>query len=151
MNDDEKTAAFETLLKLKNGPPVKLPWPKEATITEEEYERLIALEAKIMEAANRHTMTGKQRRFLLFAGDSYYPSGGWNDFIGYFPSVEAAKEGALRLGIDSVYIYNFEWAHIVNGLTDEIELEGSRLISGVRKGVNTYAWKWDKPKGSDEK
>lgn len=28
---------------------------------------------------------------LLFAGESYYPGGGWHDFVGEFPTVAAAK------------------------------------------------------------
>ncbi len=31
------------------------------------------------------------KQFLLFAGDQYYPSGGWSDFQGDFDSVDAAK------------------------------------------------------------
>lgn len=30
------------------------------------------------------------KRFLLFAGDIYYPVGGWNDFVGAFDSAEEA-------------------------------------------------------------
>lgn len=29
---------------------------------------------------------------LLFAGESYYPGGGWTDFVGRFGSVDQAKE-----------------------------------------------------------
>jgi hypothetical protein len=29
-------------------------------------------------------------QYLLFSGDSYYPLGGWGDFIGSFPSVDEA-------------------------------------------------------------
>lgn len=32
--------------------------------------------------------------FLLFAYDTYYPSGGWNDFRGAFHTLEEAKAAA---------------------------------------------------------
>lgn len=32
------------------------------------------------------------KRFALFAYDTYYPTGGWNDFVDWFESVEAAVE-----------------------------------------------------------
>lgn len=32
-------------------------------------------------------------KYLLFAGDTYYPSGGWDDFVGAFDSIDAAKAG----------------------------------------------------------
>lgn len=28
---------------------------------------------------------------LLFAGEQYYPSGGWHDLVGEFPDIDAAK------------------------------------------------------------
>lgn len=31
------------------------------------------------------------KRFLLFAGEDYYPIGGWNDFLGDFDTVAEAK------------------------------------------------------------
>ena len=31
-----------------------------------------------------------KKRYLLFYGDAYYPSGGWDDFKGYFDTVEEA-------------------------------------------------------------
>jgi hypothetical protein len=30
--------------------------------------------------------------YALFAGSMFYPRGGWNDFRGYFDSVDNAKE-----------------------------------------------------------
>lgn len=32
------------------------------------------------------------KRFLLFAGESFYPSGGWHDFIADFDSLNEAYE-----------------------------------------------------------
>ncbi len=31
------------------------------------------------------------KRFLLFAGSSYYPDGGWGDFIGHYDTEEEIK------------------------------------------------------------
>jgi hypothetical protein len=33
-------------------------------------------------------------RYLLFRGSDYYPRGGWEDYAGAFPSVEAAVQWA---------------------------------------------------------
>lgn len=31
------------------------------------------------------------KKFLLFGHDTYYPSGGWGDFIGDFDTIEEAQ------------------------------------------------------------
>ena len=43
--------------------------------------------------------------YLLFGGDQYYPSGGVNDFIGAYPTLEEAKVVA-----DGVFPYDEELA-----------------------------------------
>lgn len=45
--------------------------------------------------------------FLVFAGNSYYPSGGYHDYIGTFGTVEAALLTLLK-GPNA-----FDWWHIV--------------------------------------
>lgn len=45
--------------------------------------------------------------YLLFAGDSYYPCGGWRDFVGAFPSIESAVEYVNTVDCD--------WWHVVLG------------------------------------
>ena len=45
-------------------------------------------------------------RFLLFAGDTYYPSGGWRDLEGNFETLEQAEAAAEELDPD--------WWHIVD-------------------------------------
>lgn len=45
--------------------------------------------------------------FLVFAGSNYYPDGGWEDFEGVFPTLEAAL-GAVTNGRKS------DWWHIVD-------------------------------------
>jgi hypothetical protein len=57
-------------------------------------------------------------RYALFAGDQYYPSGGWEDFIGAYDSIEAARERAQR--------ERYEWFHIVDLASAQIVEEGFR-------------------------
>jgi len=52
------------------------------------------------------------KRFLLFAGDTYYPKGGINDFVKDFTSLNEAKEAAKGFSNDS-----FEWYHIYDTKT----------------------------------
>jgi hypothetical protein len=46
--------------------------------------------------------------FLLFAGEAYYPAGGWDDFRGRFGSLEAAQEWINSLT-------DVDWGHVVLG------------------------------------
>lgn len=48
--------------------------------------------------------------FLCFAGNNYYPSGGWDDFQGAYPTVEAAVEKAESLEY-------CDWYHVVDATT----------------------------------
>jgi hypothetical protein len=36
------------------------------------------------------------KRFFLFSGDNYYPSGGWSDFVKDFDTVSEAKSHILQ-------------------------------------------------------
>lgn len=45
--------------------------------------------------------------YMLFAGDTYYPLGGWEDFKGFYPSVESAKDALLAMD------YKPDWWQIV--------------------------------------
>ena len=47
--------------------------------------------------------------FLLFAGYHYYPSGGWNDFVGQYDTIEEARQSYRSMDV------NYEWYHIVSG------------------------------------
>ena len=50
------------------------------------------------------------KRFLLFAGEEYYPSGGWYDFRGAFDTVEEAKLAVFKLrGCENGY-----WSQIID-------------------------------------
>jgi hypothetical protein len=59
------------------------------------------------------------KRFLLFVGDYYYPSGGWYDLQDSFDTVEIAK-GFTKTG-------DWTWFHIVDSQTGIIVLEGKGL------------------------
>jgi hypothetical protein len=45
-------------------------------------------------------------KFLLFKGDNYYPSGGWDDFVGAYETLEAAKMAAT----------DCDWAQVVDAV-----------------------------------
>ncbi len=70
------------------------------------------------------------KRFLLFAGDDYYPSGGWGDFVGSYDSVEEAIPDAYS-----------EWAHIVDTATGDVVREGTR----PRNRRTHTEWAWTTP------
>lgn len=44
-------------------------------------------------------------KFMLFGGDSYYPSGGMGDYLGTYDSIEEAKGGGGE---------RCDWAHVVD-------------------------------------
>ncbi len=51
------------------------------------------------------------KRYLVFAGDTYYPGGGWADFKGSFES--------LKEGMDAAFKARADWAHVVDSTTGE--------------------------------
>ncbi len=56
------------------------------------------------------------KRFLLFAGKNYYPSGGWRDFIDSFDTKEDAEGFYLNDGPvgTPAHPYNFDWYQIID-------------------------------------
>lgn len=52
------------------------------------------------------------RRYLLFAGQLYYPRGGWNDFAGSFGALDEAKAAASRFLED-----NYGWVQAIDSET----------------------------------
>lgn len=65
--------------------------------------------------------------YLLFAGENYYPLGGWKDFVGSYPSVDAAKAILEVPRKDSMgYMTDDDWAHIVH--------EGKIVLSLAKDG-----------------
>ena len=60
--------------------------------------------------------------FALFAGDSYYPVGGWGDFQGVFDSLEDAV-AAYDEGLN-------DWGHVVDLCTQkEVHYFSQRSLS----------------------
>ena len=59
--------------------------------------------------------------YLLFAGDNYYPSGGWEDFIGSFSTQEEAQD----VGADKIED-EFNWYHVVDLSSGNIVAKGRR-------------------------
>jgi hypothetical protein len=51
------------------------------------------------------------KRYLLFSGDFYYTSGGWNDFVDSFDSVEEAFNSPKAKNT------NTSWFQIVDSTT----------------------------------
>lgn len=66
-----------------------------------------------------------QKRFILFAGDHYYPEGGWDDFQGFFDTAEEAFAKAKEKIIfeDNSGSYSFDWYNVVDALTWEVVIE----------------------------
>lgn len=56
------------------------------------------------------------KRYLLFAGDKYYPYPGWLDFVDDFDSWEDAVKQADTIKCD--------WWHVVDTTTKEIVFYG---------------------------
>ncbi len=54
-----------------------------------------------------------KKRYLLFSGDEYYPSGGWEDFQGYFESLEDALKASKN-----------DWWQVVDDETGRIVRQG---------------------------
>jgi len=51
------------------------------------------------------------KRYWLFAGDNYYPDGGWNDFVGTFDAVQDAMKHEK---ITDKNVGSGRWFHIVD-------------------------------------
>lgn len=63
--------------------------------------------------------------FLLFAGKTYYASGGWLDYRGSYESAaDAILDGKALLEAsedsNSSHYLDFDWYHVVNLEEDEI-------------------------------
>ena len=67
------------------------------------------------------------KRYLVFAFDNYYPSGGWGDFASSFDTLEEAKGFAIYLG---------------GGRADMAEVVDSETMKEVGY---SYSGKWEPP------
>jgi hypothetical protein len=70
-------------------------------------------------------MEAPVKRYLLFAGETYYPSGGWDDFIASFDTVAEARDAGIQ------HTERFGWFHIIDATTGtemkSILIEGNAL------------------------
>lgn len=57
------------------------------------------------------------KRFLVFAFDTYYPDGGWNDFQSSWDSLDEARAASAGTREGNGY----DHSHIVDGQTGRIE------------------------------
>ena len=57
------------------------------------------------------------KKYLLFVGEHYYPSGGFDDFFGSYDSIEFA----IQIITDN--FKHIDWYHIVNTDTMEIVID----------------------------
>jgi len=72
------------------------------------------------------------KRFLLFAGDRYYPSGGWHEFIGTFESIDEATQHvpAKALAKDEFGL-PVDWAHIV-------DMQNHKIVKGFGNDLASH-------------
>ena len=69
----------------------------------------------------------QMKRYLVFAYDQFYPSGGWNDFVGAFDTLEEAEsKGRETLADNEAY--------------DIVDLEKLEMISGGGRPPKSYEW-----------
>ena len=65
------------------------------------------------------------KRYLLFAGDTYYPGGGWSDYKGSFDTIEEAKTSALAGERWSAeHIHKFDWWQVIASITETEVADG---------------------------
>ena len=56
------------------------------------------------------------KRFFVFAGYTYYPAGGWDDFKGDFDTLEEAQSH-----LQSENVKETDWQQIVDSSTGEVK------------------------------
>lgn len=65
-------------------------------------------------------MTNSLKRYLLFVGDKYYPSGGMKDFKGDFDSLNEAQRIFRSKKEEYCYRSGYSWYHILDQETRKI-------------------------------
>jgi hypothetical protein len=58
------------------------------------------------------------KKFLLFGGYTYYPNGGWGDFINSFDTLEEAKEVIIKPA--ESFETKEDWYHVVDSNNGQI-------------------------------
>ena len=54
------------------------------------------------------------KKYLLFAGEDYYPEGGWNDFITDSDNIYSLVSDAKTLLKPSEKYVHYDWYHILS-------------------------------------
>lgn len=88
------------------------------------YENLNGLEA--CQINNHGRGFAVSRAFLLFAGDDYYASGGWKDFVDRYDTLDEARNAGIRDGCDWWHVVNIESGQIVASKEHAWRGDGSR-------------------------
>ena len=70
-------------------------------------------------------------QYLLFGGDTYYPRGGWDDFIMSSPTMENA------IAMVSQLEKKCEWYHVVDTKTNKIVWNNSKIPSAPQEEALT--------------
>lgn len=79
-------------------------------------------------------------KIMLFMGEDYYAIGGWEDFQGYYDTVEEAKLDTSLIESNPT----MQWAHIVeNGKITWQARDGRRVIC---PGNTEGYWIWEEVK-----
>lgn len=77
------------------------------------------------------------KRYLLFGGDAYYPSGGWQDLLGDFDAIPTvtARQGepwAANMGGQGATVEwwfdgrRLDWFHVVDTTTGQVVAEAAK-------------------------
>jgi hypothetical protein len=75
------------------------------------------------------------KKFILLVGNVFYPCG-WDDFKGYFDSIEEAKKWVEANENED----NFRWAEII--AVDKIVLKGNTSESDYCSNPKEIKWIW---------
>ena len=71
------------------------------------------------------------KRYWLFAGDTYYPRGGFRDLRGEYDTLEAAVEAAQN-GESMIVETGYDWWHVFDSETqDVVESGGGNIFDRV--------------------
>jgi len=67
--------------------------------------------------------------FALFAGEDHYPSGGWDDLVGVFATVEDAEARAAQGWYpESEIVSDYDWYQIVDLETRRMVVENGDYL-----------------------
>lgn len=80
------------------------------------------------------------KRYLLFAGEDYYPVGGWDDFIGSFDSLGEALARVTEEYAHSKYKTGFDWAHCIDR-ESSIDDKNLKRLEAFSDKPGIYYWK----------